>query len=234
MKKRGDRSHTRGARGARAPAWTALQVLIALVLDVSLVSTRTRHPPWGSYSRRMSSLRLCPMTEFGEEAAKARPLGLALLDASRTYEGFVIPSYEGRLRRRRLPPHRRAIIGLSPASAVFSAPHIRLPMQGRCWKRSGHCVRCWSSSSASAGSRTIQTATGNSGWRTTMLPVTCGERGFGSMHRRCTTPPWNRSHPSSARKVRRLPLGACSSRPNSETDSPVTGATSNSGPPRSA
>ena len=52
------------------------------------------------------------MTQSGEEAARARPLGLALLDASRIYEGFVIPSYEGRLRRRRFPPHRRAIIGL--------------------------------------------------------------------------------------------------------------------------
>src|SRR5215475_15939851 len=54
--------------------------------------------------------RLCCMTQPGEEAAKA--LGLALLDASRIYEGFVIPSFEGRLRRRRFPPHRRAIIGL--------------------------------------------------------------------------------------------------------------------------
>jgi hypothetical protein len=34
------------------------------------------------------------------------------LDASRVYEGFVIPSFEGRLRRRRFPAHRRAIIGL--------------------------------------------------------------------------------------------------------------------------
>lgn len=52
------------------------------------------------------------MTQLGEEAAKARSLGLALLDASRIYEGFVIPSFEGRLRRRRFSPHRRAIIGL--------------------------------------------------------------------------------------------------------------------------
>jgi Family of unknown function (DUF5677) len=52
------------------------------------------------------------MTEPGEEAAKARSLGLTLLDASRIYEGFVIPSFEGRLRQRRFPPHRRAIIGL--------------------------------------------------------------------------------------------------------------------------
>jgi hypothetical protein len=52
------------------------------------------------------------MTEPGEEAAKARALGLALLDVSRIYEGFMIPSFEGRLRRRRFPPHRRAIIGL--------------------------------------------------------------------------------------------------------------------------
>jgi hypothetical protein len=52
------------------------------------------------------------MTEPGEKAAEARSLGLALLDASRIYEGFMIPSFEGRLRRRRFPPHRRAIIGL--------------------------------------------------------------------------------------------------------------------------
>ncbi len=60
----------------------------------------------------MGSLRLCRMTQPGDEAARARSLGLALLDASRIYEGFVIPSCEGRLRRRRFPPHRRAIIGL--------------------------------------------------------------------------------------------------------------------------
>jgi len=52
------------------------------------------------------------MTEPGDEAAKARSLGLALLDASRIYEGFVIPTFEGRLRHRRFPPHLRAIIGL--------------------------------------------------------------------------------------------------------------------------
>jgi hypothetical protein len=52
------------------------------------------------------------MTDPGEEAPKARALGLALLDASRIYEGFVIPSFDCRLRRRPFPPHRRAIIGL--------------------------------------------------------------------------------------------------------------------------
>src|SRR5260370_31737863 len=60
----------------------------------------------------MSRRRLCHMTDPGEEAPKARALGLALLDASRIYEGFVIPSFEGRLRLRPFPPHRRAIIGL--------------------------------------------------------------------------------------------------------------------------
>jgi hypothetical protein len=35
------------------------------------------------------------MTDLSEEAATARTLGLALLDASRIYEGFVIPSFEG-------------------------------------------------------------------------------------------------------------------------------------------
>jgi len=52
------------------------------------------------------------MTEPGEEATRVRSLGLALLDVSRIYEGFLIPRYEGRLRRRRFPPHRRATIGL--------------------------------------------------------------------------------------------------------------------------
>ena len=52
------------------------------------------------------------MSEPGDEAAKARTLGLALLDTSRVYEGFIIPTFEGRLRRRRFPPHLRAIIGL--------------------------------------------------------------------------------------------------------------------------
>lgn len=52
------------------------------------------------------------MREPGREETEARSLGLALLDASTVYEGFLIPSFEGRLRRRRFPPHRRAIIGL--------------------------------------------------------------------------------------------------------------------------
>lgn len=52
------------------------------------------------------------MTDPGEEAPTARTLGLALLEASRVYENFVIPSFEGRLRQRPFPPHRRAIIGL--------------------------------------------------------------------------------------------------------------------------
>jgi hypothetical protein len=61
----------------------------------------------------MSRRRLCCMTDPDEEDSKARALGLALLDASRVYEDFVIPSFEGRLGQRRpFPPHRRAIIGL--------------------------------------------------------------------------------------------------------------------------
>lgn len=52
------------------------------------------------------------MTGPDEEASKARAIGLALLDVSRVYEDFVIPSFEGLLKRRRFPPHRRAIIGL--------------------------------------------------------------------------------------------------------------------------
>lgn len=53
------------------------------------------------------------MPQMSEEEAKARSLGLALLDASSTYEGYVIPTFAGHLwRRRRFPPHQRAIIGL--------------------------------------------------------------------------------------------------------------------------
>jgi Family of unknown function (DUF5677) len=49
------------------------------------------------------------MTDLSEEASKARALGLALMDASLAYEGFVIPSFEGGLP---FPRYRRAIIGL--------------------------------------------------------------------------------------------------------------------------
>jgi hypothetical protein len=52
------------------------------------------------------------MPNLIEEEAAARSIGLALLDSSRVYEDFVIPSFEGRSRRRRFPPRRRAIIGL--------------------------------------------------------------------------------------------------------------------------
>jgi hypothetical protein len=48
----------------------------------------------------------------GPDEQRPQVLHLALLDASRVYEGFVIPRSEGRLRRRPFPPHRRAIIGL--------------------------------------------------------------------------------------------------------------------------
>jgi hypothetical protein len=52
------------------------------------------------------------MAESNKEETQAKSLGLALLAASRIYESFVIPTYEGFLRRRPYPPHRRAIIGL--------------------------------------------------------------------------------------------------------------------------
>jgi hypothetical protein len=53
------------------------------------------------------------MRELTADDQQARTLGLALLDASRIYEGFVIPTREGRFwRSRPFPPHRRAIIGL--------------------------------------------------------------------------------------------------------------------------
>jgi hypothetical protein len=52
------------------------------------------------------------MPQMSEEEAEARSIGLALLDASSIYEDYVIPTFEGNLRRRPFPPHRRAIIGL--------------------------------------------------------------------------------------------------------------------------
>jgi hypothetical protein len=55
-----------------------------------------------------------------------------------------------------------------------------------------------------------------------MPPATCGERECGGTHRCYTTPLWNRSRRRSARKVRRLPLGACGSRGSPEADSPIT------------
>jgi hypothetical protein len=53
--------------------------------------------------------RFCPVTDLSVEASSARALGLALLDVSRGYEGFVIPSFEGDVK---FPAYRRAIIGL--------------------------------------------------------------------------------------------------------------------------
>jgi hypothetical protein len=48
VKKRGDRSHTRGARGhgGVSPAWTVLQVLVALVLVVSPYRRECATLPW--------------------------------------------------------------------------------------------------------------------------------------------------------------------------------------------
>jgi hypothetical protein len=71
------------------------------------------------------------MTEPGQEEAKARSLGLALLDASRIYEDFAIPRYEGNLP---FPPHRRAIIGLVGRQrrflrAVYTLADARLRLE---------------------------------------------------------------------------------------------------------
>jgi hypothetical protein len=60
----------------------------------------------------VTAARLADMSELKDQEAEARSLGRALLDASRIYEDFLIPRSEGRLRRRRLPPYRSAIIGL--------------------------------------------------------------------------------------------------------------------------
>lgn len=53
-----------------------------------------------------------PATELSQNDAAERALGLALLDASRVYEDFLIPRREGILRRRPFQPHRRASIAL--------------------------------------------------------------------------------------------------------------------------
>jgi hypothetical protein len=53
-----------------------------------------------------------------------RSLGRALLDASHIYEDFLIPRSEGRLRRRRLPPYRSAIIGLVGRASFSAMPRV--------------------------------------------------------------------------------------------------------------
>ena len=58
MKKRGDRSHTRGARGPRAPAWTVLQVLVALVLVVSPYRRECATLPWRFILSPSATLRV--------------------------------------------------------------------------------------------------------------------------------------------------------------------------------
>jgi hypothetical protein len=67
----------------------------------------------------VSAARLVGVPEFKEEEAEARSLGLALLDVSHIYDDFLIPRREGRLRRRRVPPHRSAIIGLAGRQRRF-------------------------------------------------------------------------------------------------------------------
>ena len=174
------------------------------------------------------------MTDPGEEDSKARALGLALLEASRVYEDFVIPSFEGRLRqRRRFPPHRRAIIGLVGRQRRFLRATYTLADSDQVLEAVGPLRSMLEFLVCQRWLALDQTVTGRSGWRTTVPPATCGERGLASTHQRCTMLPWNRSHRSSARKARRLMLRACGSRPNSEIDGPTDPA-SNSGPARSA
>ena len=125
----------------------------------------------------------------------------------------------------------------SAASGASCAPFTRSPMQGRCWKRSVRCARCWSSSSASAGSRArsrpqLEALDG----RRPRRPRPLAKAGSFSMHRRCTTGPWPRSRPSSALKARRSRLHGRGLPQSSATSGPVTGAsaTPNSAPPRLA
>ena len=61
---------------------------------------------------------------------RARELGLALLDASRIYETFVIPRFEGRLRKRPFPRHRAAIISLAARQRRFLASAYALADAG--------------------------------------------------------------------------------------------------------
>jgi len=50
---------------------------------------------------------------------EARELGLELIDASRIYEGYLIPRYVDRKKQERFPPYRRAIIGLAARQRRF-------------------------------------------------------------------------------------------------------------------
>jgi len=52
------------------------------------------------------------MPKVTEDEARARSVGRALLDASSVYEDFLIPRWEGVLRLRRVPQHRRLTTAL--------------------------------------------------------------------------------------------------------------------------
>ena len=92
MKKRGDRSHTRGSRGA-SPGVTVLQVLIALVLVVSCIGANAPPFPWvhplavghppgsglgpageGGAHHRLNDLRPLPALSQGAPSSRLEPL----------------------------------------------------------------------------------------------------------------------------------------------------------------
>jgi Family of unknown function (DUF5677) len=52
------------------------------------------------------------MRDLTEDESNARSIGLALLAASEVYDGFLIPRTEGVLRRRQVPRHTSAVVGL--------------------------------------------------------------------------------------------------------------------------
>ena len=64
MKKRGDRSHTRGGTGARAPAWATFQVLIALVLVVSSIWRERATPSLGFILSPSATLRVAGLAPW--------------------------------------------------------------------------------------------------------------------------------------------------------------------------
>src|SRR5258708_7976795 len=132
------------------------------------------------------------MPQMSEEEAEARSLGLALLDASSIYEGYVIPTFEGHLRRRPFPPHRRAIIGLVGRQRRFLRAVHTLADAGQMLEAIGPLRSMLEFLVCQRWLAKIQTATGNSGWQTTTPPATCGASGSANMDRRCTTPRWHR------------------------------------------
>ncbi len=174
------------------------------------------------------------MTQPRNEAAKARSLGLALLDASRIYEDFMIPRFEGRLRPRPFPPYRRAIIGLVGRQRRFLRAAYTLADDGQVLEAVGplrsmleFLIRQrWLAHDPDRN------------WKLWMADDHAA-RDLWRERLRHHAPALHDAAvealtPAQRKEGEEVAAGPCNSRPNSETHSPITGRGSNSRPARSA